>query len=296
MEIPDEKLQELIKIAESGDSQAQYELGKYYWGSGFILDIEKAEYWFLKSAEQGLVEAQIHLAELYDHTWLCKEKDPKKKAHTWSKAEHWWLKAAELGNVFAHYMLGVRYDSSNEDKHSIIIKDDVKAVSFFTKAAEQGSSSAQLKLGCCYMDGRGVEKDWETAIYWFGKAADQGDKVAAYKKALCEHERVIVYLDSDEYPNADFLTNKGIMRECEKLLGDDYKVIYAWGHMNDYSGMCFAIYGVLDNMSPYIVLYKNGVEVARSSETYKNSFPGFIRGKSASPSAKLADWIREKLK
>ena len=31
MEIPDEKLQELVKIAESGDSQAQYELGKYYW-------------------------------------------------------------------------------------------------------------------------------------------------------------------------------------------------------------------------------------------------------------------------
>ena len=46
----EEKFQELIKKAESGDSQAQYELGNYYYE---ICDKKKAEFWFIKSAKQG---------------------------------------------------------------------------------------------------------------------------------------------------------------------------------------------------------------------------------------------------
>jgi hypothetical protein len=108
------------------------------------------------------------------------------------------------------------------------------------------------------------------------------EKVAEYKKALQEHERVIVYCDADEFPNVNFRTNSSIMFECEKLLGDDYKVIYVWGHMADNKAMCHEIYGVVDNMSPYIVLYKNGIEIIRSDKTYTPN--------------KLADWIREQLK
>ena len=299
MEMTDEELQELIKKAESGDSQTQYELGRYYWGDGFILDREKAEYWFLKSAEQGLAEAQYRLGVLYNHVFKYTKQSSDEKANTWGKAEYWWLKAAEQDNIYARYaqyMLGVSYDSSNKDYHSEIKKDDVKAVYYFTKAAEQGNAGAQLGLGNCYMEGRGVEKDWEKAKFWLGKAAEQKNEVAIYKKALCEHERVIVYLDSDEFPNIDFLTNRGIMYKCEKILGDNYKVIYAWGHMNCYKGMCDVIYGSLDNMSPYIVLYKNGIEVIRSDKTYKDSYLDHGKEIFVDPSEKLADWIREKLK
>ena len=275
----DEELNELIKKAESEDAEAQYKLGKYYWGNGIIQDRGKAEFWLLKAAEHGLTEAQYQLGVLYNHAIFFK-KGHDEKAQEWSKIEYWWLKAAEQDNIYAQYMLGVKYDSSNKDQYSVIIKDDIKAVYYFKKAANQGDSDAQLDLGSCYMDGRGVEKDWEKAKFWFGKAAEQKNQVAIYKKALCEHERVIVYLDSDEFPNVDFLTNKSIMHDCEKLLGEDYKVIYAWGHMSSYKGMCDVIYGVVDNMSPYIVLYKSGTEVARIGETYKDS-------------KKLANWIRE---
>jgi hypothetical protein len=295
MEMTDEQIQELIEKAESGDSQTQYKLGKYYWGDGFIRDREKAERWFLKAAEQGLAEAQYSLGVLYNHAILFK-KSFDEKAQTWGKIEYWWLKAAEQDNTYAQYMLGVNYDNSNKDYHSVIIKDDEKAVCYFTKAAGKGHANAQLDLGSCYMDGRGVEKDWEKAKFWFGKAAEQKNKAALYKKALCEHERVIVYLDYDEFPNVDFLTNRGIMYKCEKLLGENYKVIYVWGHMNDYDGMCNVIHGSLVNMSPYIVLYKNGIEVVRSAETYKNSYSDLGKEKYVAPSEKLADWIREKLK
>jgi len=161
----DEELQELIKKAENGDIQTQYKLGGYYWGNGFIRDKEKAEFWLLKAAEQRLSEAQYQLGVLYNHAILFK-KNPNEKALTWSKIEYWWLKAAEQENIYAQYMLGVKYDSSNKDNDSIIKKDDEKAVYYFKKAAENGNDKAQLELGCCYMDGRGVGTDWEKAKFW----------------------------------------------------------------------------------------------------------------------------------
>ena len=112
------------------------------------------------------------------------------------------------------------------------------------------------------------------------------EKVAEFEKALKEHENVIVYCDADEFPNSAFLTNRGIMAECEKQLGEDYKVIYVWGHMAEYSNMCYLVYGVYDNMSPYIVLYKNGVEITRSDGTFLTYYDAPKR---------LANWIKEQL-
>ena len=123
--------------------------------------------------------------------------------------------------------------------------------------------------------------------------SNMDEKVAEYKKALQEYERVIVYCDADEFPNDMFSINRSIMFKCEKLLGEDYKVIYVWGHMAGYSDMCDIIYGSYDNMSPYIVLYKNGIEIARSKETF--AFSETRKLWFDAPN-KLADWIKEQLK
>ena len=40
-----------------------------------------------------------------------------------------------------------------------VTKDDVEAVKWFRKAAEQNNPTAQHNLGVCYADGTGVEKD-----------------------------------------------------------------------------------------------------------------------------------------
>ena len=40
--------------------------------------------------------------------------------------------------------------------------------------AEQGDADAQNKLGNCYENGEGVEKDQAQAVYWFRKAAERG--------------------------------------------------------------------------------------------------------------------------
>jgi len=63
-------------------------------------------------------------------------------------------------------------------------KDMKKAVSWFTKAAEQGNAGAQYNLGLCYANGGdGVPKDIEKAIYWYTKAAEQGFAEAQYMLA-----------------------------------------------------------------------------------------------------------------
>ena len=43
------------------------------------------------------------------------------------------------------------------------------------KAANQGDSDAQVKLGLAYYHGRGVAQNFAEAVRWYKKAADQGD-------------------------------------------------------------------------------------------------------------------------
>jgi len=54
-------------------------------------------------------------------------------------------------------------------------EDDAQAVLWFRKAAEQGYASAQSDLGVMYRDGKGVAKDDAQALLWFHKAAEQGE-------------------------------------------------------------------------------------------------------------------------
>ena len=55
-----------------------------------------------------------------------------------------------------------------------VVQDDVTAVKWFTKAAQQGNASAQFNLGLMYANGEGVVQDDVTAVKWYTKAAQQG--------------------------------------------------------------------------------------------------------------------------
>ena len=57
----------LIKAAEQGDAEAQFNLaGMYLTGEGVQEDYGKAVHWYSKAAEQGDVRAQGVLAMIYD--------------------------------------------------------------------------------------------------------------------------------------------------------------------------------------------------------------------------------------
>jgi len=56
-----------------------------------------------------------------------------------------------------------------------VSEDETKAFYWYTKAAKQGSSEAQVMLGRCYLMAQGVHSDVTKAIFWFDKSAKQGN-------------------------------------------------------------------------------------------------------------------------
>ncbi len=57
-------------------------------------------------------------------------------------------------------------------------KDDVEAVKWFRKAAEQGEAPAQWNLGVMYTFGKGVPEDYVEACAWLSIAATNGHEGA----------------------------------------------------------------------------------------------------------------------
>ena len=64
-------------------------------------------------------------------------------------------------------------------------KDYAIAVKWARKAAEQGNSLGQFRLGYCYYNGEGVKKNYAEAVKWYRKAAEQGDVIAQCNLASC---------------------------------------------------------------------------------------------------------------
>ena len=60
-------------------------------------------------------------------------------------------------------------------------RNDAKAVEYFSKAATEGFTSAQVALGRCYLDGAGVEKNSQKAMEWFEVAASKNDPEAYFQ-------------------------------------------------------------------------------------------------------------------
>lgn len=46
--------------------------------------------------------------------------------------------------------------------------------------ANAGDDKAQVNLGVMYAKGEGVPKDYKQAMSWYSKAADQGDAIAQF--------------------------------------------------------------------------------------------------------------------
>ena len=76
---------------------------------------------------------------------------------------------AEKGDAQSQYELGCAFSLGSLG----VAKDEVEAVKWFRKAAEQNHAQAQCDLGVCYANGQGVAKDEVEAVKWYRKAAEQ---------------------------------------------------------------------------------------------------------------------------
>lgn len=144
-----------------------------------------------------------------------------------------WKQAAELGVREAQWLLARCYDEAFG-----VERNEIQAISWHIKAAEQDYPVAQNHLGSCYQNGNGVPQDQSEALQWFFKAAEQGYTVAQSNLGWCydtgsgvtqnETEAVKWYhkaaLQNDE--TAQF--NLGVHYEWGSGVAEDKVEAYKW--------------------------------------------------------------------
>lgn len=149
-------LDNLRKLAESGNVAAQYNLGVLYLQSaaGLLKDDGQALTWFRKAAEHG--SAQAAFAEFWMYTrresadyglFLC-------------------LKAAELGHVEAQYLAGKFLLDNYRDGHA-----EYQGKFWQRKAAEHGFVKAEYDLA----DRLNMTRQFQDSDEWARKALAHGD-------------------------------------------------------------------------------------------------------------------------
>ncbi len=149
--------------AQRGDVNSQYQLAQMYeHGKEVGIDYRKAEYWYLKAAEQGYAPAQNSLGFAYRFGTGIKQ--------DYATSIFWYLKASEQNYAPAQRNLGITYE-----KGYGVQKDYLTAAEWYRKAAENGDGRAANYLGVLYRDGLGVKQDQQLASKWFKKAADKND-------------------------------------------------------------------------------------------------------------------------
>jgi TPR repeat protein len=117
---------ELTPLAESGNAEAQYVLGRLYAaGQGCSKDESKAVALFRKAAAQGDPSAQNSLA-----MFLLQGRGVKKNA---AEAASWFRRAADQGLTVAEYNLALLYADGRG-----VAKNPQEAFAWQQRAANQG--------------------------------------------------------------------------------------------------------------------------------------------------------------
>ena len=199
----------LHEAAERGYAPAQYRLADFYYeGEVIAEDLERAELWWGRAADQNLFEAWVRLVRLY----------PVREGAATTNKKQWNMKLnierlrglADRGEAFAlvllgnFYSLGAGLDQDLEEAARLLRQavamenangqnslgrlilatggEADAALGLLHRAADQGQAMAQLYLGQLYAAGRNdaVEPDPEQALFWTLVALQRvADMVAA---------------------------------------------------------------------------------------------------------------------
>ena len=102
------------------------------------------------------------------------------------------IEDAHSGDVHSIFKVGTVYEYGGilQSKYGLIeiFKDVSTAIEVYKKAAAQGSSLANYRLGDIYFHGIGVESDQHTAINYFIAAAEKGEPNAMFFLATIEFQ------------------------------------------------------------------------------------------------------------
>ena len=153
---------EFLKLAQTGDSNAETALGVLYDdGHGVPKDQRVAVMWYRKAAEKGNPQAQLNLGIHYEQAQGVEQ--------DYAVALGWYSKAAEQGYAAAEVALGTMYYRGRG-----VAQDKKQANAWFKRAADQGNASAQQNLANAFYFGDGAEINYAEALKLYQQAAAQG--------------------------------------------------------------------------------------------------------------------------
>ena len=156
----------IVRNAEQGYAEAQYELGRAYEIGYpypvFRNDAEAAK-WYRLAAEQGYAAAQYKFGSMYR---IGTRSVPRNDA----EGAKWYRLAAEQGYAAAQHSLGHMYFTGDG-----VPQDYAEGAKWYRLAAEQGYAAAQYSLGLRYATGDGVPQDYIQAHMWLHLAAASHD-------------------------------------------------------------------------------------------------------------------------
>ncbi len=164
-----------VSAAEKGLAGAQCELGYMYAeGLGFTQDLEKAEHWYRMAANQGDGSALASLGFMH-YDGTVVSKDRSKAAKLWERALN--IHPVPRGWKTWHTDVESHLGVMYLDGDGVEQNYD-NALRYLTQAAEAGNAVAQNNLAYMYAQGVGVEQDRKKAIAWGVKSAMQGNAPA----------------------------------------------------------------------------------------------------------------------
>jgi hypothetical protein len=119
-------------------------------------------------------------------------------------------------------------------------KNDLQALNWYRKAADQGYVLGEYNLGTMFFYGNGVAEDNEQAAYWFRKAADQGYDVAQYLLGnMYQHglgvpqniqQAIAWYRKAAEQGHAEAIENLKNLRDDEPGVPPDGEGFWDYGN------------------------------------------------------------------
>jgi TPR repeat protein len=180
-------------------------------GLGTQVNMERALNWYEVAAEQGMVRAQVLLARYYefgpgavnDMLRTLRQSDLKQQ----STAED------------AHDTKGIAQGIATPDSPRPDTTVDMEhAFGWYLKAARQGNTLAQNRVGVCYARGEGVAQNAREAFIWFSLAASVNDGNGLANQAMCYFHGFGVPVNKAEASRLAKLAMAQGMLEAERWL------------------------------------------------------------------------------
>ncbi len=180
-------LMKLMPLAEAGDKASQYSLGNIYIEQkNPLLEASQAVFWFERAANQGYLEAQLTLGEMYLNGNIL-EKDPVRAAHFLLMATQNQYGVSRSAKSVQQAQKQHVIDEADDYLKGIVAyekQDYTTAIMYWLPLTRSGHADSQYMLGKMYLEQAGERRNPLKAEYWFKRAAELGHQQAQLELGL----------------------------------------------------------------------------------------------------------------